>query len=73
MKIKGFEEMDNLVKSNANFKWDNWTIVVYTDEDGYYTKDGVYKDGIWKTRYRFDMLDYGVWNIPDRFLKHVQV
>jgi hypothetical protein len=25
------------------------------------------------TKYRFEMVDHGVWNIPDRFITHVQV
>ena len=73
MKINSREDMDSIVKNNLNIEWDNWTIVVLTDDDGYYTKNGVFKNGKWKTQYRFDMVDYGVWEIPDRFLAHVQV
>jgi hypothetical protein len=73
MKINSREDMDSIVKNNPNVEWDNWTIVVLTDDDGYYTKNGVFKNGKWKTQYRFDMVDYGVWEIPDRFLAHVQV
>lgn len=65
--------MDTIIKDNSNFEWDNWTVVVLTDDDGYYTKNGIFKDGQWKTQYRYDMVDYGVWEIPDRFLAHVQV
>lgn len=73
MKITSKEEMERIVKSNPNMEWDNWTVIVYTDDDGYFTKNGVFKDGKWKTKYKFNMLDYGVWNIPDRFITHVQV
>ena len=65
--------MDNIIINNKNLEWDNWTVVVLTDDDGYYTKNGVFKNGKWKTQYRFEMVDYGVWEIPDRFLTHVQV
>jgi hypothetical protein len=65
--------MNSIIKNNSNFEWDNWTVVVLTDDDGYYTKDGVFKNGQWKTQYRYDMVEYGVWEIPDRFLTHVQV
>ena len=48
-------------------------VVALVEEDGYYTKNGVFDDGEWKTEHRFDMVDYHVWNIPDRYLTHVQV
>ena len=73
MKINSREDMDNIITNNKNLEWDNWTVVVLTDDDGYYTKNGVFKNGKWKTQYRFEMVDYGVWEIPDRFLTHVQV
>ena len=73
MKITNIEEMDRIVKSSPDMEWDNWTVIVYTDDDGYYTKNGVFKDGRWRTKYRFNMLDYGIWNIPDRFIKYVQI
>jgi hypothetical protein len=73
MRINSRENMDNIIINNKNLEWDNWTVVVLTDDDGYYTKNGVFKNGKWKTQYRFEMVDYGVWEIPDRFLTHVQV
>jgi hypothetical protein len=73
MRISNKEEMNSIIKNNSNFEWDNWTVVVLTDDDGYYTKNGVFKNGQWKTQYRYDMVEYGVWEIPDRFLTHVQV
>jgi hypothetical protein len=73
MRISNKEEMNSIIKNHSNFEWDNWTVVVLTDDDGYYTKDGVFKNGQWKTQYRYDMVEYGVWEIPDRFLSHVQV
>jgi hypothetical protein len=73
MLINSINEMDSIVKSNLNMEWDNWTVIIYTDDDGFFTKKGVFKDGKWKTKYTFDMVDYGVWNIPDRFITHVQV
>lgn len=73
MRISNKEEMNSIIKNNSNFEWDNWTVVVLTDDDGYYTKSGVFKNGQWKTQYRYDMVEYGVWEIPDRFLAHVQV
>ena len=65
--------MDSIIKNNSNFEWDNWTVLVLTDDDGYYTKNGILKNGKWKTQYRYDMVEYCVWEIPDRFLSHVQV
>lgn len=73
MRISNKEEMNSIIKNNSNFEWDNWTVVVLTDDDGYYTKNGLFKNGQWKTQYRYDMVEYGVWEIPDRFLAHVQV
>jgi hypothetical protein len=73
MRINNKEKMNSIIKSHSNFEWDNWTVVVLTDDDGYYTKNGVFKNGQWKTQYRYDMVEYGVWEIPDRFLAHVQV
>lgn len=73
MKITNIEEMDRIVKSSPDMEWDNWTVIVYTDDDGYFTKNGVFKDGRWRTKYKFNMIDYGVWIIPDRLIPHVQV
>lgn len=73
MKITSIKEMENIVNSNPDMEWDNWTVVIYTDDDGYYTKNGVYRDGRWRTKYRFNMVEYGMWIIPDRFITHVQV
>lgn len=73
MKINGFDEMNYIVSLNNNIEWDNWTVVVLTEDDGYYNSNGIFKDGLWKTQYRYEMVDYGVWEIPDRFLTHVQV
>jgi len=73
MIINSIEQMEEIIKSNPNMEWDNWTVVVYTNDDGYYTKNGVYKDGKWRTKYQFNMVEYNVWNIPDRFITHVQV
>ena len=73
MIIKGFDEMDSVVKNSSNLKWDGWTVIVIDDTDGYFTKDGVFLNGRWVKQYRFDMFDYGIWNIPDRYLAHVQV
>lgn len=73
MKITNIEEMDRIVKSSPDMEWDNWTVIVYTDDDGYFTKNGVFRDGRWRTKYSFNMVDYGVWIIPDRLIPHVQV
>lgn len=73
MKINNIEHMEEIVKSNPDMEWDNWTVVLYTDDDGYFTKNGVFRNGKWQTKYTFNMVDYGVWNIPDRYLTHVQV
>jgi len=73
MIINSFDKMESIVKCNSNLKWDNWTVIAIDNSDGYYTKDGAFIDGEWKKQYRFDMVDYGVWNIPDRYLTHVQV
>ena len=73
MRISNKEEMNLIIKNNLNFEWDSWTVVVLTEDDGYYSKNGVFKNGQWKTQYRYDMVDYDVWEIPDRFLTRVQV
>ena len=73
MRIDSFNKMESIVKSNPDISWDNWCVVIETEDDGYYTKNGVFKNEAWKTQYRFEMVDYGVWEIPDRFLTHVQV
>ena len=49
MRISSKEKMDSIIKNNSNFEWDNWTVLVLTDDDGYYTKNGILKNGKWKT------------------------
>lgn len=73
MTINGFDVMDKIISSSDNMSWNGWSVVVLDDTDGYYTKDGVFANGKWQKQYKFDMLEYGVWNIPDRFMTHVQV
>ena len=73
MLINSFEQMENIISNSKNMNWNGWSVVVLDDTDGYYTKDGVFVDGRWQRQYSFSMLEYGVWNIPDRFLTHVQV
>lgn len=73
MKINNIKDMEAIVDSNPDMEWDSWTVVIYTNDDGYYNKDGVYRNEKWQTKYTFEMVDYGVWNIPDRFITHVQV
>ena len=73
MRISSLEEMELIVKNNSHLRWDNLTVVALVEEDGYYTKNGVFDNGEWKTEHRFEMVDYNVWNIPDRYLTHVQV
>jgi hypothetical protein len=73
MRIEGIEKMESIIKNSSHLSWNNWTVIAITDDDGYYTKNGILQNGKWKTRYSFEMLDYGVWEIPDRFLTHVQV
>lgn len=63
--------MDKLVKQVSYLKWDGWTVIVEDDSDGYYAKDGIFTDGKWKRQYRFEMFEYGSWNIPDRYLTNV--
>lgn len=73
MKITNIKDMEAIVDSNPDMEWDSWTVVIYTNDDGYYNKNGVYRNEKWQTKYTFEMVDYGVWNIPDRFITHVQV
>ena len=73
MIINTLEDMEKVVSSSNNLKWDGWTVIVTDDIDGYYTKDGVFLDNKWVKQYRFDMIDYNKWNIPDRYIKYVQV
>lgn len=73
MKINSIDDMHRIVNSNPDMEWDNWTVIVYTDDDGYFTKNGVFRNDRWMTKYTFEMIDYGVWIIPDRLITHVQV
>jgi hypothetical protein len=72
MKIKSIEQIDNIVKTHSNFKWDGWTVVVEEDGDGYSSVNGVYTENGWKIQKRFECIK-GVWDIPDRYITHVQV
>ena len=73
MKISSLEKMELIVKNNPHLKWDGWTVVAQLNEDGYYSQDGAFNKGTWITEKKFKLNDSGVWDIPDRFLTHVQV
>jgi hypothetical protein len=73
MKIDSLQKMELIVKNNPHLKWDGWTVIVQIDQDGYYSKEGSFNKGTWITEKRFDANNSGVWDIPDRFLTHVQV
>ena len=72
MKINNIEEMELIVKKNSQLFWEGWTVCTYVNEDGFYSSDGVYKDENWIIKKRFEF-NNGYWNIPDRFIKYVQI
>jgi len=72
MKIKNLENINYIVDNNPNLKWDGWTVVIQEDEDGYSSINGVYTLNGWKVQKRFDCIN-GEWDIPDRYITHVQV
>ena len=41
--------MEEIVKSSSDISWDGMTVVILMNEDGYYTKNGVFDNGVWKT------------------------
>jgi len=72
MKIRTLEHANNIVDNNPNLKWDGWSIIAQENGDGYSSINGVYTENGWKIQKSFDCIN-GVWDIPDRYIAHVQV
>jgi hypothetical protein len=72
MKIKTLDNANYIVDNSPNLKWDGWSIVAQEDGDGYSSINGTYTKNGWKLEKRFECIN-GVWDIPDRYITHVQV
>lgn len=70
MMITDLNHMESIVGSNPNLFWEGWSVCTYIKEDGFYSNNGVYKDGEWLKKRVFEYSKDG-WNIPDRFIKNV--
>jgi hypothetical protein len=68
MNIQSLEQMEQLVKSNKNLRWDGWTVVNYIRSDKARTsKFGEYINGKWYIVKRFSPNRDG-WSIPESLI-----
>lgn len=74
MVISKYDEMDNIVASNAKMHWLGWDVVFDKETPNGYTHfNGVFKNGKWHIRKVFPLTESG-WNIPDKFVgRNVQM
>jgi hypothetical protein len=62
------ETAERLVDIHPELFWDGWNIVwIYKDDDGFMSKDGIFKDNAWCRKKVFTYDDSG-WNIPKKVL-----
>lgn len=69
MKIIDLDQMEKIVKNNPQLFWEGWTVCTYSDEDGFYSKDGSFHEDKWMRKKIFEYANG--WNIPDRLIKNV--
>lgn len=70
MKINSLEEMEKIVNNNKNLFWEGWNVCAYENEDGFYSKKGIYKDNKWLIKNSFLFKD-NAWTIPDRYINGI--
>lgn len=58
-------------KAGVEVFWDGWTMVFFREnEESFFTKWGVLRNGKWGYANKFDMDSEGVYQIDSRNIKH---
>lgn len=65
----GYDEAHQIVDSNKSLFWDGWNIVEWRkDSDGFFSKNGMYKNNSWGKVIRIVSLDNdGTWKVPAKY------
>ena len=65
MLVTNLDEMEKIVASRDDLRWDGWNIVKYINSNNaLYSKDGVFVDGKWMTKKVFPITEDG-WYLPN--------
>lgn len=63
-----YDQAHVLVDKFPNLFWDGWDIVEWrSNKDGFYKKNGMYRNGRWGTALRYIPGDKG-WKVPKRYV-----
>ena len=69
MNVTSLEKMEQIVSNNKFLSWDGWTVLYSRQNDnGYSSKNGVYRDGQWYIQNRFEVTENG-WDLPSKFVR----
>lgn len=66
----GYDQIDSVVDKSYNLFWNGWTIIEWRrDPEGFFSKNGIFKDGKWGVIKRKISLDSdGTWKVPVRYV-----
>ena len=65
MLVTNLEDMEKIVASRDDLRWDGWNIVKYIDSsNALYAKDGEFREGKWMKKKVFPLTEDG-WYLPN--------
>jgi len=63
-----YDQAHTLVDKFPNLFWEGWDIVEWkSNRDGFYKKNGMYRNGRWGTAVRYSPGDKG-WKVPKKYV-----
>jgi hypothetical protein len=68
MLVKSLEQMEKIVDSAEDLRWDGWDVVsIKPTDSGLMSKDAIQIDGKWYIQKRFILTTNG-WEIPNKIV-----
>lgn len=68
MIVSDLVKMQKIVDSRSDLNWIGWDVVKYKQVNhAQFRKDGVFKDGVWKSASVFPLTEKG-WNVPNSII-----
>jgi hypothetical protein len=65
MLVTSLEDMEKIIASRDDLRWEGWDVVKYTRSDNaLYKKNGAFQDGKWMQKTVFPVTSDG-WHLPN--------